>query len=179
MNNKKIDLSNFDFNEFKADALTQLKSGQSLTGKDGILTPLIKELLEAALEGEMEAHIAESHELGLSPRRNGKTSKLMKSTSGVFDLETPRDRDGSFEPEIVKKRQTVLNESLDNKVLALYALGMSYEAISGHLAEMYFKVRTEGKVTSKAFYTVLAVTPEGRKDIPGLYLSEGYVRKLL
>jgi putative transposase len=112
MNNKKIDLSNFDFNEFKADALSQLKSGQCLTGKDGILTPLIKELLEAALEGEMEAHIAESQELGLSPRRNGKTSKLMKSSSGVFDLETPRDREGSFE-----------------------------------------------KVTSKAFYTVLAVNP--------------------
>jgi putative transposase len=135
--NKKIDLSNFDFNDFKAEALTQLKSGQSLTGKDGILTPLIKELLEAALEGEMEAHISGCHEAGLSNRRNGKTSKLMKSTTGVFELETPRDREGIFEPEIVKKRQTVLNESLDNKVLALYALGMSYEAISEHLAEMY------------------------------------------
>ncbi len=211
--NKKIDLSNFDFNDFKTEALSQLKLGQSLTGKDGILTPLIKELLEAALEGEMDAHIDECHELGHTNRRNGKTSKLMKSTSGIFDLETPRDREGSFEPEIVKKRQTVLNESLDNKVLALYALGMSYEAISEHLAEMYgleissakislitdkllpmitewrnrsldsvypiafldamhFKVRVEGKVTSKAFYTVLAVTPEGKKDILGLYLSE-------
>ncbi|KTC92175.1 transposase [Legionella cincinnatiensis] len=137
MNKKKIDLFNFDFNEFKADALSQLKSGQSLTGKDGILTPLIKELLEAALEGEMDAHIDECHEFGLGNRRNGKTSKTMKSTSGIFDLETPRDRDGSFEPELVKKRQTVLNESLDNKVLALYALGMGYDAISEHLAEMY------------------------------------------
>src|SRR5690606_37471462 len=105
--------------------------------KDGILTPLIKELLEAALEGEMDTHITECQESGISNRRNGKTSKLMKSTSGVFDMETPRDREGSFEPEIVRKRQTVLNESLDNKVLALYALGMSYEAISEHLAEMY------------------------------------------
>jgi hypothetical protein len=95
MNNKKIDLSNFDFNEFKADTLSQLKSGQSLTGKDGILTPLIKELFEAALEGGIEAHLAESHESGQPNRRNGKTSKLMKSTSGVLDLETPRDRDGS------------------------------------------------------------------------------------
>ena len=133
--------------------------------------------------------------------------------SGVFELDTPRDREGSFEPEIVKKRQTVLNESLDNKVLGLYAIGMSYEAISEHLAEMYglevssakislitdkllpaitewrnrplesvypivfldamhFKVRVEGKVVSQAFYTVLAVTKEGKKDILGLYLSE-------
>ncbi len=211
--NKKMDLSNFDFNDFKTEALTQLKSGQSLTGKDGILTPLIKELLKAALESDMEAHLTDCHESGLTNRRKGKTSKLMKSTTGVFELETPRDREGLFEPEIVKKRQTVLNESLDNKVLALYALGMSYEAISEHLAEMYglevssakislitdkllpmitewrhrplesiypiafldamhFKVRVEGKVTSKAFYTVLAVTPEGKKDILGLYLSE-------
>lgn len=203
----------FDFNEFKAEALEQLKSGHSLTGKDGVLTPLIKELLESALEGEMEAHLTECHESSIPNRRNGRSTKTMKSTSGIFDLETPRDREGSFEPELVKKRQTVLNESLDKKVLALYALGMSYEAISEHLAEMYgleissakislitdkllplitewrnrplepvypivfldamhFKVRVEGKVTSKAFYTVLAITPEGKKDILGLYLSE-------
>ncbi|KTD54320.1 transposase [Legionella sainthelensi] len=123
----------------------------------------------------------------------------------LFDLETLRDRDGSFEPEIIKKRQMLLNESLDNKVLALYAIGMSYEAISEHLSEMYgleissakislitewrnrslesvypivfldamhFKVRVDGKVISRAFYTVLAVNSEGKKDILGLYLSE-------
>jgi transposase-like protein len=213
MNNKKIDLSNFDFSSFKSEAIGQLKSGQSLTGKDGVLTPLIKALLESALEGEMEAHLTECREEGLSNRRNGKTAKLVQSESGAFSLNTPRDREGSFEPEIVKKRQTVLNESLDNKVLSLYGIGMSYESISEHLAEMYglevssakislitdkllplitewrnrplepvypivfldamhFKVRVEGKVSSKAFYTVLAFTPEGKKDILGLYLSE-------
>ncbi|MCW8400269.1 hypothetical protein OQJ26_15920 [Legionella sp. PATHC038] len=77
MNKKKIDLSNFDFNEFKLEALTQLKSGQSLTGKDGILTPLIKELLEAALEGEMDSHMTDCHETGISNRRNGKTTKQL------------------------------------------------------------------------------------------------------
>ncbi len=213
MDNSKIDFSNFDFNDFKINALGQLKAGQPLTGKGGILTPLIKQLLESALEGEMESHLQECRTDGNSNRRNGKTTKSVKSESGVFELETPRDREGSFEPEIVKKRQTVLNESLDNKVLGLYAIGMSYEAISEHLAEMYglevssakislitdkllpaitewrnrplesvypivfldamhFKVRVEGKVVSQAFYTVLAVTKEGKKDILGLYLSE-------
>ena len=210
---KAIDLSTFDFDEFKADALAQLKSGRALTGKEGVLTPLIKSLLESALEGEMQAHLEAGREAGISNRRNGKTSKTMKAVSGSFELDTPRDREGLFEPELVKKRQTVLNESLDNKILALYGLGMSYEAISEHVAEMYglevssakislitdkllpvitewrnrplesvypivfldamhFKVRTEGKVSSKAFYTVLAVTPEGKKDILGLYVSE-------
>ena len=54
-----------------------------------------------------------------------------------FELETPRDREGSFEPQIVKKRQTVLNISLDNKILGLYGLGMSYQDIASHLKEMY------------------------------------------
>ena len=213
MTTKKINTSDFDYSQFKADALEQLKKGQSLTGKDGILTPLIKELLESALEGEMDTHLFECRQGGEPNRRNGKSSKLMKTATGSFELETPRDREGNFEPEIVKKRQTVLNESLDNKVLCLYALGMSYESISEHLAEMYglevssakislitdrllplitewrnrplesvypivfldamhFKVRVDGKVITRAFYSVLAVTPEGRKDILGLYLSE-------
>jgi transposase-like protein len=213
MSSKKIDLNHFNFEDFKEEALSQIKSGQSFTGKDGVLTPLIKQLLEAALEGEMESHLSECHEDNTPNRRNGKMSKTIKSETGSFELETPRDRLGSFEPEIVKKRQTVLNESLDNKVLSLYSIGMSYEAISEHLAEMYglevstskislitdkllplitewrnrpldsvypivfldamhFKVRVEGKVVPKAFYTVLAVTHDGKKDILGLYLSE-------
>lgn len=210
---KNIDLSHFNYNEFKTEAIEKIKSGQPLTGKGGILTPLLKELLESALEGELESHLLASREAGVSNRRNGKSSKHVQTSSDSFELLTPRDREGSFEPEIVKKRQTVLNESLDNKVLALYALGMSYDAISEHLAEMYglevscakislitdkllplitewrnrplesvypivfldamhFKVRVEGKVTTKAFYSVLAISTEGKKDILGLYLSE-------
>jgi len=209
----KIDLNSFDFNQFQKEAIDKLKSGQSLTGKEGVLTPLIKEILEAALEGEMDAHLSACKTQEQSNRRNGKLKKTLKTATGAFELETPRDREGSFEPEIVKKRQTVLNESLDNKVLSLYALGMSYEAIAEHLAEMYgldvsaskislitdklipvitqwrhrpleavypivfldamhFKVREDGKVMSKAFYSILAVNPEGQKDILGMYLSE-------
>ncbi|MDI9819688.1 MULTISPECIES: transposase [unclassified Legionella] len=109
--NKKIDLSTFDFNNFKSEALSQLKEGQNLTGKDGVLTPLIKALLESALEGEMDAHLSECREDGSANRRNGKLTKTVKSSIGAFNLNTPRDRDGSFEPEIIKKRQTVLKIS--------------------------------------------------------------------
>jgi putative transposase len=213
MKNTKIDLTNFDFNQFKNEAIAKIKSGQDLTGKDGILTPLIKEILEAALDGEMDAHLSTCKAEGQVNRRNGNLKKNMKSGTGMFELETPRDRDGSFEPEIVKKRQTVLNESLDNKILSLYAIGMSYDSIAEHLKEMYgldvspakislvtdkllplitewrnrpldpiypivfldamhFKIREEGKVVSKAFYTVLAIKKDGCKDILGLFLSE-------
>lgn len=212
-NNNNINLAQFDFNAFQEEAISQLKSGQSLTGKDGVLTPLIKNILEAALEGEMDSHLSDCREQGLPNRRNGKQTKTVKSGVGRFELNTPRDRESSYEPEIIKKRQTVLNESLDNKILSLYALGMSYEAISEHLNDLYglevstakisqvtdkllpiitewrnrplesvypivfldamhFKVRVEGKVITRAFYSVLAVNTEGKKDILGLYLSE-------
>jgi len=97
-----------------------MKAGKSLVGKDGIFTPLMKEFLEAALEGDMDSHMASCLEEPENQNRpSGKSSKRVQSLIGAFELETPRDREGSFELQIVKKRQTVLNESLDNKILGL------------------------------------------------------------
>jgi transposase-like protein len=128
----------FNFEDFKNKAVADMKAGKSLVGKDGVFTPLMKEFLEAALEGEMASHMAASlDEPETQNRRNGKSSKTVQSPMGAFELETPRDREGSFDPQIVKKRQTVLNASLDNKILGLYGLGMSYQDIISHLKEMY------------------------------------------
>jgi transposase-like protein len=132
---KVIESEDFDFESFKEDVISGLKAGRPFLGKDGTVTPLLKRLIEASLEGEVESHVAETK--SQSNRRNGKTSKLVKSDSGTFELETPRDRNGTFEPEIVKKRQTILNTTLDNKILSLYSAGMSYSDVSSHLAEIY------------------------------------------
>ncbi|MFT7087549.1 MAG: transposase-like protein [Rickettsiales bacterium] len=146
-------------------------------------------------------------------RRNGYNSKTLKTKESAFVLDTPRDRNSSFEPQIVKKNQTVLTGELDDKITALYGLGMSYRDISSHMEEIYgiaiskssmtaitdkilpkikewqnrpleeiypiifldamhFKCSKEGKVVSKAFYTVLGINQEGKKDVLGLYLSE-------
>ncbi|VAW80312.1 Mobile element protein [hydrothermal vent metagenome] len=75
----------FDFER----ALKDLQSGKDLTGKEGILTPLIKQLTEAALQGELDAHLAQEIEPN---RKNGSTSKTIKSGTGCFELDTPRDR---------------------------------------------------------------------------------------
>ena len=72
---------------------------------DGILAPLVKQLVEAVLEAELDSHITQDVFSGNKNRKNGKTSKTIKSTSGTFELSTPRDRAGSFEPQIVKKNQ--------------------------------------------------------------------------
>ena len=126
----KATIPAFDMEE----ALQGLREGKDLTGKDGILTPLIKQLTEAALQGELESHLADK---ALPNRKNGRTSKTMKSPAGAFELETPRDRAGSFEPQIVKKHQTHLTDELERKVISLFALGNSYQDIRAHIADLY------------------------------------------
>ncbi len=72
-------------------ALQQLRSGESMTGKNGAFAPLLKEFLEAALEGEMAAHLDEE-ERATGNKRNGRGSKRVKSMDGEFEIETPQDR---------------------------------------------------------------------------------------
>jgi putative transposase len=134
-----------NLSELQKEIIESVRSGKSLLGKDGALTPLIKQALEAALEGEIEAHMTSNEE---DNRRNGKMKKLVNGESGTFELETPRDRNGSFEPQIVKKRQTVITEELDNKILALYALGAGYKDISKHMADLYDYEVSPATITS-------------------------------
>ncbi|MCX2843059.1 transposase, partial [Microbulbifer thermotolerans] len=115
-------------------AIKALREGKDLSGKDGILTPLIKQLTEAAMRAELEEHLASEDKPN---RKNGHTSKTMKSSAGSFELDTPRDRAGTFEPQIVKKHQTQLTDELERKVIALFALGNSYQDIRTHIAEIY------------------------------------------
>ncbi len=103
----------FDFDAFEREAISQLGKGKPLTGKDGVLTPLIKRIVESALEGEVEAHLDTEE---TNNRRNGRSTKTVKSSHGPFELDTPRDRNSTFEPQLVKKRQTTLGASIDSKI---------------------------------------------------------------
>ena len=125
-----------DLEGIEKKALEQLKSGKSLFGKDGAFAPLLKGFIEKALESEMEDHLDESERIR-GNKRNGKGKKTIKSSAGSFEIETPQDRHSSFEPELVKKRQTILAQSLEEKIIGLYGLGMSYRDISRHIQEMY------------------------------------------
>lgn len=131
------------------EAIEHIKAGKPLNGKDGLLTPLIKQLTEAALQAEQEEHIASDP---APNRKNGTTSKTMKTGAGSFTLDTPRDRSGTFEPQIVKKHQTQLTDDLERKILALYAHGNSYQSIREHLKDYYnieFSNGTLNAVTDK------------------------------
>lgn len=201
--------SEFDWKSFEKQAINQLMKGEPLEGKDGVLTPLIKRLLEAGINGEMNAHV----EANRPNRRNGYTDKSLKTSHGTVELNIPRDREGSFDSLLIPKRRSTLGASLDNKILGLYGLGMSYADISGHLREIYglelseatlcsvtdkvyeqlslwqtrqleavypfvwldalhYKVRHEGRVVTRAVYTILGLNLEGKKELLGLYLGE-------
>lgn len=130
---------NMESDEFKAmqaKALEQLRTGQSLTGKDGAFAPLLKQFLESALEAEMNGHL-EGLERSKGNKRNGKGSKTLKTVDGEIEIATPQDRHSSFSPQIVKKRETILADNLAPKIIGLYGLGMSFRDISSHIEEMY------------------------------------------
>lgn len=119
---------------FEKKALDQLLSGKSLFGKDGAFAPMLKGFIEKALDAEMSSHLTETQEKN---KRNGKGKKTLKTNIGAIEISTPTDRNSSFEPSIVKKRQTILADNLSEKIIGLYGLGMSLRDISSHIEELY------------------------------------------
>src|SRR4051812_45265967 len=119
------------------DAVRGLRP-EELSGPGGLLSQLAGRVVEAALEAELTNHLG--HPPGGRPQgpnvRNGSTGKTVQTDLGPVEINTPRDRDGSFEPKLVAKRQTRL-AGLDDKILGLYAGGMTVRDISAHLSELY------------------------------------------
>ena len=111
---------------------------EELTGPGGLLTQLAGRVIEAALEAERAEHLG--YPPGEKPpganRRNGGTPKTLKTDLGPVEMRTPRDRDSSFEPQLVRKRQTRI-AGLDDRVLDMYAGGMSTRDIAAHLTSLY------------------------------------------
>ena len=124
------------FDELLAGARTE----DEIAGPGGLLAQLTKRLLERALEVELTDHLGfEPHQEpsgGAGNTRNGSTPKTLITEHGSVPIDTPRDRAGTFEPQIVRKRQRRF-EGFDDKILALYARGLSTRDIEAHLAEIY------------------------------------------
>ena len=120
--------NDYDFNELRAQVLEEIKSGRPLFGREGAFVPLLENILNAALEGEMDAHLDDdSRQSG--NRRNGKMQKQVQTPVGDVTVSTPRDRDASFDPQFIKKRETMLAEGMAEKIIGLYALGTSTREI--------------------------------------------------
>jgi putative transposase len=129
-----MEKQDFNFKEFEKEAIKQIRAGKQLEGKNGVLAPLLQRLLNASIQGELDAHLEDGKGVN---RRNGRGKKRLKTSFGEIDIDSPRDRASTFEPQIVKKRQLTLGGGIDHKVISLYAKGMSYESICEHLEELY------------------------------------------
>lgn len=134
-----------NWNSLVNQAIDGIREGKNLSGKDGAFSNLLKEVIEASLEGELDEHLKENDE---GNRRNGKTSKQVKTEYGTVDINNPRDRSGSFEPEVLPKRKTTLGEGLEAKIISLYSLGMSHQDIMDHVRDLYGTEVSSGTITA-------------------------------
>src|SRR3984885_1846542 len=122
-----------------------------LIGRDGLSKELMKALVERMLGGELNHHLGyEKHDVagyGTGNSRNGKSQKTLKGEAGEVTIEVPRDRNGTFEPQLIGKHQTRF-EGFDDKILSMYALGMTVRDIQGHLHDLYGVEVSAGLISS-------------------------------
>ena len=104
-------------------------------------------MVNKLLDGEIESFMSEERVKGKSNKRNGKMSKQVLSQAGFLQIDTPRDRNGEFEHELVGKRQRELSSGLDEQILALYAQGNSVEDVRRLLSKMYGVDISAGKIS--------------------------------
>jgi putative transposase len=200
------------------DELLKDKDPKTIFSSEGLLGELKKALAERVLNAEMDHHLADSPQDEVSEgdkpsnRRNGYSKKTVLSENEAIDLAIPRDRRGSFEPQLIAKYQRRF-PGFDDKIISMYARGMSVREIQGHLRDLYgieaspqlistvtdavleevgrwqsrpldplyalvffdalrVKMRDEGTVRNKAVYLAIGVTPEGRKDVLGIWIEQ-------
>ncbi len=199
------------------ELLNGVENAEDLLGDQGLVKELKVRLMERMLGAELTEHLG--YEPDAKPanqqsnRRNGTSRKTLKGNDGALPIDVPRDRDGSFEPELIKKGQTRI-DGMDDKIIGLYAAGLSTRDIRAHLEEVYglkvsadlisrvtdavleevsdwqnralepmypivfldalrVKIRDaeSRQVKNKAVYVALGVTPEGEREVLGLWIA--------
>ena len=202
----------------KKDTLDHLLDGRDpkeVFSKDGLFDELKKALAERVLNAELDDHLDGEAVAGKANHRNGYSKKTVLTETSKIDIKIPRDREGTFDPKLIQRYQRRF-PGFDEKIVSMYARGMTVREIQGHLLDLYglevspdlvstitdavletvaewqnrpleamypliffdalrVKIRDEGLVRNKAVYVALGVTPDGTKDILGLWIetSEG------
>jgi len=124
-----------------------LYSKKPLLGSNSPFSEMLQGMVNKVLEGEMEYFIDEQKAAGKKNKRNGKIAKQVQTSAGPIYVETPRDREGDFEPEVIGKRQRFLTSGLDEQILALYAQGNSIEDVRRLLSKMFGVDISAGKIS--------------------------------
>lgn len=125
-----------------------LYQGAPILGEGGIFNDLVQSLVNAALEGEIEAHLDEPDQVLEGNRRNGYTSKSVRSKAGMLEIKTPRDRHGEHDPKLIKKWERELHTGMDDVILSLYARGQSVEDVRHQIMELYGVEMSAGMISA-------------------------------
>lgn len=160
----------FDYEDFRDEVISGLIEGKPLTGDSGLLKPLIADFVQGALDAELGSHLEKEREAGVANRRNGKQSKKIRSESGEVEIVYDRDRNGSFEPVTVKKRQHQLGLGFDNQILELYAMSNSIADIRTHLERMYGTEMSEGRISGVINSTWDRVKTWQERSLPSMFV---------
>ena len=132
--------TNFNYEE----ELAKCKSMEDVTGQNGLVQKMIKDALESLLQGEMKDFLNNSQSQNY---RNGYTKKNLKTEYGNIEIQTPRDRNAEFDPDILEKRN-ILSEGIKNQITSMYAKGMSVADISSHIEGMYGTSLSTGTISN-------------------------------
>lgn len=161
----------FDYTAYEQEIVSGLMSGQDLLGEGGLLRPLIARFVESALDAEMSDHL---HQESLSGKtgnkRNGEQSKELRTPAGNVRVKYSRDRKGSFEPVVVKKRQHELGTGFDAQILELYAMSNSMSDIRLHLERMYGVQMSESRISEVVNSTWEVVKMWHERKLPACYV---------
>lgn len=160
-----------------------IKTPEEMFGKDGLIEQLSKQLIETALQAELTHHLGYEKHAKTVPSdnsRNGLSSKKVKTKNGELEIAVPRDREGSFEPQLVAKRQTRLT-GFDEQILSLYAMGMTVRDIQGHLKEIYNTEVSPDLISTVTNAVLEEVTAWRNRPVERQYpiiFIDGFVAKL-
>ena len=133
--------------ELYARMKEHLYSKKPVLGEDSPFSELLQSMVNTIMDGEMDSFMLEEKEQGKKNKRNGRTVKKVRTNTGNIWVETPRDRNSEFEPELIPKRQRELTSGLDDQILALYAQGNSVEDVRRLLIQMIGVEISAGKIS--------------------------------
>ena len=159
-------------NELIDNLLKGYKKPEDLIGENGLLKQLTKQLLERAMSAEMTAHVGyEKHDAtgnNTGNSRNGTSAKTIKGTFGAMPIEVPRDRNGTFEPQIIEKHQTRFT-GFDENIISLYARGMSTREIQQNLEEIYHVEVSPALISNVTEEVIEEVKAWQNRQLDGVY----------
>ena len=146
-----------------------LYSKRPLFERGGGFAEMLQAMVNATLSGEAAAHVSDSRQRGASNKLNGYTDKTIITQAGPIDIRTPRDRAGTFEPELVGKRQRELTSGMDEQILALYAQGNSVEDVRRLLKQMFGITISAGKISAITDQVLPLVQEWRRRPLEAFY----------